>query len=65
MKASHDETTFTLARGSWSNTYPLEDLEKWLTFYRRQKERFPKSGKNYDASTSALEELSLEISSRS
>jgi len=65
MKASHDESTFTLSRGSWSNTYPLEDVGKWLALYRRQKDRFPKSGHSYDASISALEELSLEIGSRS
>ena len=61
METSHDDSTFTLTRGAWSNTYPLEDLQKWLAFYRRQKEHFPKSGTNYDASITAIEALAKKL----
>lgn len=59
MKATvtEDGRHFTLQRGAWSNTYPIEDLAKWLAFYRQQPLDFPKSGTNYAASITALESL--------
>lgn len=60
MKATHDETTFTLTGEIWSATYPLDELPKWLRFYRSRKERFPKAGNNYDATIAALEGLAKE-----
>jgi hypothetical protein len=48
--------TFTLTGKVWANTYPLEDMPKWLEFYRRQRENFPKADGAYDAIIGALEE---------
>jgi len=59
MKAtlSDDGQSFTLARGAWSNSYPLADLPKWLAFYREQPRLFPKAGDTYAGSIAALEQL--------
>ena len=57
MKVTHDESTFTLTGTIWSATYPLEELPKWLAFYRSRKARFPKAGNSYDATIAALEQL--------
>ncbi len=61
MTATHDDTSFTLTSGAWSNSYPLEELSKGLAFYRHQKERFPKSGNHYDASIAAIEALAEKL----
>ena len=61
MQTSHDDTTFTLEGKAWSNAYPLEELPKWLAFYRHQKERFPKSGNTYDADIAALQKLADKL----
>ena len=61
MKAAHDETTFTLTGNMWSATYPLDELPKWLAFYRRQRSRFPKAGASYDATIAALEALAEDL----
>lgn len=60
MKVTTDLTagTFTLTGHSWSNTYPLADLPKWLEFYRRQRETFPRAGRAYDGTIVALEGVS-------
>lgn len=62
MKAtlSDDRKSFTLQRGAWSNTYPVEDLPKWLAFYREQPRLFPKAGETYAASITAIEALARE-----
>lgn len=57
MKVTHNESTFTLTGTIWTATYPLEELPKWLAFYRSRKARFPKAGSSYDATIAALEEL--------
>lgn len=49
-------TTFTVARGAWTNTYPLADLPKWIAFYRRQAELVPDQ-KCYADDVRALERL--------
>ncbi|SIQ39353.1 hypothetical protein SAMN05421641_10777 [Paracoccus thiocyanatus] len=61
MKATHDETTFTLTGEIWSATYPLDELPKWLRWYRSRKARFPKAGNSYDATIAALEGLAGEL----
>lgn len=61
MKATHDETTFTLTGEIWSATYPLDELAKWLRWYRSRKARFPKAGNSYDATIAALEKLAAEL----
>lgn len=48
--------TFTLTGKVWANTYPLEDMPKWLEFYRRQSENFPKSDGAYDDIIGVLEQ---------
>lgn len=45
----------------WAGTYPLDELDKWLTFYRRQREDFPKSGSAYDVSIEGLEALKRKL----
>lgn len=61
MKATRSESTFTLTGKHWSGTYPLDDLPKWLAFYRRLRENHPKSGTSYDATIEALEGLEREL----
>ncbi len=48
--------TFTLTGKVWANTYPLEDMPKWLEFYRRQSANFPKADGAYDDIIGVLEE---------
>ena len=57
MKATHDDETFTLTGEIWSATYPLDELPKWLRWYRSRKARFPKAGNSYDPTIAALEAL--------
>jgi hypothetical protein len=49
-------STYTLTGKVWSNTYPLEDMPKWLEFYRRQRENFPKADGAYDDIIAVLEQ---------
>ena len=62
MKATRDESTFTLHGKFWSGTYPLADLSKWLTFYRRMRDTHPKAKGAYDGTIEALETLLKEVS---
>lgn len=55
MKATRDEQTFTLAGVQWSGAYPLEELPKWLAFYRRMRDAHPNGAPYYDAAVMALE----------
>lgn len=64
MKATRDEQTFTLTGQHWSGTYPIEDLPRWLTFYRQQRDLHPKSGHAYDETNLSLETLSSEPATR-
>lgn len=64
MKATHDDKTFTLTGEIWSATYPLDELPKWLAFYRGRKARFPKAGNSYDATIAALEELERRLAAK-
>ncbi|WP_199260661.1 hypothetical protein [Paracoccus binzhouensis] len=64
MKATHDDTTFTLTGRIWSATYPLEELPKWLAFYRSRRERFPRAATSYEATIAALEALEKELAAR-
>lgn len=61
MKITHDETTFTMTGQQWTGTYPLDELPKWLRFYRSQREQFPKAGTSYDAGIAGLEALANEL----
>lgn len=53
--------TFTLRGTGWHDTYPIGDLPKWLTFYRKMHEDFPKSGGVYLEWVVALEGLATEL----
>ncbi|UXU73722.1 MULTISPECIES: hypothetical protein [unclassified Paracoccus (in: a-proteobacteria)] len=64
MKATHDATTFTLTGKVWSATYPLEELPRWLAFYRSRRQRCPRAGSSYDATLAALEALAQELAAR-
>ncbi|MBD9529076.1 hypothetical protein [Paracoccus sp. PAR01] len=61
MKATYDDTAFTLTGTYWSGTYPLEDLPSWLGFYRQQRDLHPKATGKYDASIAELERLTSEV----
>ncbi|MFC3169250.1 hypothetical protein [Paracoccus fontiphilus] len=61
MKITHDDKTFTITGQQWAGTYPLDDLGKWLAFYRRQRADFPKAGAVYDATIAGLEALAQEL----
>lgn len=61
MRATRDGDTFTLTDGDWSNTYPIEDLGKWLEFYRHMQANFPKARGAYDESVRVLEQLAAEV----
>lgn len=39
----------------WSGTYPIEDLPRWLAFYRRMGNVHPNGAPYYDAAVQALE----------
>ncbi|RDW14112.1 hypothetical protein [Paracoccus thiocyanatus] len=65
MKVTHDETSFTLTGRIWAANYPLEELPRWLAFYRSRKARFPRTGASYDATLAALEELERRLAPRS
>jgi hypothetical protein len=64
-EVTYDSTagTFTMTKGSWTNTYPVSDVQKWIDFYRRQQERFPAYAAIYDEDVRALEKLAESISS--
>ncbi|RMC38034.1 hypothetical protein C9E81_01615 [Paracoccus alkanivorans] len=61
MKTTHDDKTFTLIGKYWSGTYPIEQLDEQLAFYRGMRDKFPKAGNSYDAPIEALERLAKEI----
>ncbi len=63
MKAilSDDRTSFTLSRGAWSNSYPVDEAAHWLAFYRKQPVDFPKAGRAYAGSIAALEGLCRDL----
>jgi hypothetical protein len=61
MKITHDDTTFTITGREWSGTYPLGELGKWLTFYRKQRQDFPKAGTTYEATVAGLEALAQKL----
>lgn len=65
MKISHDNSMFTMNGSFWSGTYPLDDLPKWLAFYRKQRADFPKARTVYDACVDALEALTLALADQS
>lgn len=51
-----NSVSFTMARGAWTNSYPLTELPKWIAFYRRQAELIPDQ-KSYIEDVRALERL--------
>ncbi|MDS9468590.1 hypothetical protein RGQ15_13555 [Paracoccus sp. MBLB3053] len=61
MKATHDETTFTLTGTYWSGTYPLDELPRWLDFYRRMQVTHPGVAHTYAPAVAALEKLSQTL----
>lgn len=52
--------TFTLRGTGWHDTYPIADPPKWLAFYRKMHEDFPKSNGVYLEWVKALEGLTEE-----
>lgn len=65
--ATYDSTTetITMTKGAWAQTFPVDDLPKWLAFYRLQQERFPAHADNYETDVRALEAVARSLSDRS
>ncbi|MCJ8138576.1 hypothetical protein [Falsirhodobacter halotolerans] len=63
MKVTHDPDarTFTITGKAWWDTYPIEDLGKWLAFYRMLRDEHPKAQGAYDATIAGLEGLAKEL----
>lgn len=63
MKLSHDPAagTFTMTGTVWSDTYPIEDLSKWLAFYRTLQAEHPKAKGAYDGDVEALDGLAKQL----
>ncbi|MCZ0962861.1 hypothetical protein [Paracoccus benzoatiresistens] len=40
---------------------PLNKLDEWLTFYRKQRADFPKAGSSYDVAIAGLEALTEKL----
>lgn len=62
VEAAPDGLTFTITRGRWSGTYPVEALPLWLRFYRGLRDR--KDGAyapTYAPMVRALEDLARRI----
>lgn len=57
MKVTHTDTTFTITGKYWEGTYPLADFPKWLTFYRKMHDDFPKGRDKYAFIVNELEKL--------
>ena len=58
--ATYDSGAGTF-KGIWRGTFPIADLPKWLSFYRRQMERYPAHADNYAPDLEALEVLARQI----
>ncbi|OWJ74407.1 hypothetical protein [Haematobacter genomosp. 1] len=67
MKVTYDHTarTFSMKGRIWSDTYPIEDLPKWLAFYRKMQAEHPKAKGAYDATVIALEAFTQEMAAAS
>lgn len=52
-----DGNTVTMTKGSWSITFPLDELPNWIAFYRRQQVMFAPHARSYDTDVLALEAL--------
>lgn len=46
--------TYTHTKGAWSGTFPITDLPRWLTFYRKQQELYPSHAATYEPDVTAL-----------
>ncbi len=53
--------TYTHAKGAWTGAFPIEDLPRWLTFYRRQQELYPSHAATYEPDVTALTEAAGQI----
>lgn len=64
-KATYDSAAgaFTLTKGTWQGTFPVDDLPKWIAFYRDQRERYPAHAATYDDDVKALEKLAAKLMS--
>lgn len=47
----------SLRIAAWDDSFPADQLERWIAFYRRQRAGHVKSGSSYDATIAALEAL--------
>lgn len=61
MKITHTASTFTMSGGKWTGTYPIEQLPGQISFYRKLRADFPKSGTAYDGTIDGLEALAREL----
>lgn len=63
MKITHDPEarTFSITGTVWWDTYPIDDLQKWLAFYLTLQAEHPKANGAYDATVAGLEALAKEL----
>jgi hypothetical protein len=50
-----DNGTYTHTKGSWSGTFPIAEMQSWLSFYRTQVQRYPTRAAIYEIDIRALE----------
>ena len=62
---SRNGETVVMRRGTWQARIPVEDLDRWLAFYRRLRYRHRGAyAKHYQPEIDALEQVRREIRSR-
>ena len=63
---SRNGETVVIRKGNWRARIPVEDLNRWLAFYRRLRDRRGGAyAKHYQLDIDALEKVRREIRSRS
>ena len=64
-RLSEDGRSVHLCRGGWSSTFPVEELDRWLAFYRDLQNRaHGKFAKFYGPTVAALERVRIELGGR-
>lgn len=56
-----DAGTYTHQKGTWSGTFPLADMPKWLAFYREQQARYPAHAQSYEQDVRSLADAARQL----
>ncbi len=56
---SEDGASFRIARDTWFNDYPIEELDGWIAFYKRLRDEHPKALDSYAETIRVLEEFAV------